>query len=851
MGLVVNTNVSSLMTQKSVQANQLDLNQAIDRLSSGKRINSAADDAAGLSIASRMEAQVRGLDQAVRNANDGISLVQASEGAMEEITAMLQRMRELAVQASNGVLTAEDRTNLQEEVSALQAEIDRVVDTTTFNNQKVLDGSFGKSLQIGMNAGQTVSVDIANLSALSLGGVTGAADTNAIVTANARGTEATPTETRLDFSNNDDYTFTVMFEVDGKEYSFAIDASVEDGSAKQIVDEINDKLTGKPDGYDITTTATTAVAGTANSVVDLSSVIEVSYVGKQVTLKNLQGGDIKISQGATVSVASGDIAVAGNISAGGGQVTVTSVAGGANSQNAIIGDDRFATRTFANTGKTGTAAVTAADAVATEVAVNFSGATIAASGGTIQLIIGGTTGASITVAASATAATLASTIATNASVTGFTFSASGNVLTVSKTDGTDFTFDIAAGSVASGSTLSVADTGGASTAFSIGTAASLSGGTEAIEAVDAIDGGTMYLDFLANDKYTFEFANSSGTVLSTAINLTYEGTAASLTDAATTINTVLQSAGGTFDFTATVDENRIKIVENGGNAFKIQNFASDGAGKAIASVASGQASGVEAVLLDDTTYTGSVITNANGVATATKLNLTTFGSEDTYSFTISDGTATAVVNPTLLDTADGTSAAGSAADMKNAVAVALARAGLDDVISVTASAANTAGNATGDFTLQLTHKLGYKVTIDDFASTGAGQMLVQAGSGSTGTAAYLNDNLNGDSNTQVVSNVNVGSQSLASDSISILDRAIADVDSQRSKLGAIQNRLEHTVSNLTNISVNTSAAQSRIMDADYAVESANLAKAQIMQQASAAMLAQANASGQIVLSLLG
>ena len=143
MALVVNTNVSSLIAQKNLAASKGNLDQALERLSSGSRINSAADDAAGLSISTRMESQIRGLNQAVRNANDGISLAQTAEGAMEEITAMLQRMRELSVQASNGSNTSDDLAAIDAEITSLKAEIDRVATDTSFNGQNLLDGSFG------------------------------------------------------------------------------------------------------------------------------------------------------------------------------------------------------------------------------------------------------------------------------------------------------------------------------------------------------------------------------------------------------------------------------------------------------------------------------------------------------------------------------------------------------------------------------------------------------------------------------------------------------------------------------------------------------------------------------------
>lgn len=177
---VINTNVKALNAQQAIKENNRTLTTAMERLSSGKRINSAKDDAAGLAIATRMEAQTRGLNMAIRNANDGISLLQTGEGAMSEVTDILQRMRELAVQSVNGTNNASDRVALNDEVEQLKAEIERIATTTEFNSQKLLDGSFkNKTLQIGDKADQTLDVAIGSIRIkdLGMGSTAGAADT--------------------------------------------------------------------------------------------------------------------------------------------------------------------------------------------------------------------------------------------------------------------------------------------------------------------------------------------------------------------------------------------------------------------------------------------------------------------------------------------------------------------------------------------------------------------------------------------------------------------------------------------------------------------------------------------------
>jgi flagellin len=181
---VINTNVMSLTAQRNLNASQNDLSTAIQRLSSGLRINSAKDDAAGLAIATRMTSQINGLNQAVRNANDGISMAQTTESALGEVTNNLQRIRELAVESANGTYSTADRAALDVEVQQRLAEIDRIASKTTFNGQNVLDGSLGSvDFQVGANVGDTVAVDFSTIDATTATlGVTGISVTGADAT---------------------------------------------------------------------------------------------------------------------------------------------------------------------------------------------------------------------------------------------------------------------------------------------------------------------------------------------------------------------------------------------------------------------------------------------------------------------------------------------------------------------------------------------------------------------------------------------------------------------------------------------------------------------------------------------
>ena len=243
MALTVNTNIASLTAQRNLTGSQNELSTSLERLSSGLRINSAKDDAAGLAISERFTAQIRGLNQGARNANDGISLSQTAEGALKEVTNNLQRIRELAVQSANSTNSASDRTALQQEVTQLIAEIDRVAEKASFNGIKLLDGTFtSKAFQVGADNGDTISIAaISSARTASMGAYNNASVTSGAISAAVAGTG--------DLTIN----------------SVDVKASVSDGvstsnatqSAKAIATAINESGTG------VTATASTTVAGAA------------------------------------------------------------------------------------------------------------------------------------------------------------------------------------------------------------------------------------------------------------------------------------------------------------------------------------------------------------------------------------------------------------------------------------------------------------------------------------------------------------------------------------------------------------------------------------------------------------
>jgi flagellin len=221
---VINTNTAATLTANALTKNERAMSQAMERLSTGQRINSASDDAAGLAISSRMTSQINGLNMAVRNANDGISMIQTAEGAMEEVGSMLQRMRELTVQAASGTMTTSDKAALNIEFGALEDQIQEIAKNTEWNGTKILDGSQGSvNIQAGANANQTIAVQFADLNTIH--GV-GTENTEAGAGANSSGA--------LDiFTNlgNDDVT-TDNAAGDSVEEDKDLDAQVITGSAQ-------------------------------------------------------------------------------------------------------------------------------------------------------------------------------------------------------------------------------------------------------------------------------------------------------------------------------------------------------------------------------------------------------------------------------------------------------------------------------------------------------------------------------------------------------------------------------------------------------------------------------------------
>lgn len=260
MGLTINTNVMSLNAQRNLGSSQSALAKSMQRLSSGLRINSAKDDAAGLGISDRMTSQIRGLNQAARNSNDGISLAQTAEGALQESTNILQRMRELAVQSANDTNSASDRTSLQAEVNQLKQEMTRIAETTEFNGKKLLDGSFTSAqFQVGANADQTIAISINSAKAVTLGN-------NSLTSDNATANFAIERATSAAAASAGNDVIAQTLTVIGKEGSQTAAVSAAD-TAAVIAAAVND------------ITADTGVTATAKTTATMSSLSTSGTIG--------------------------------------------------------------------------------------------------------------------------------------------------------------------------------------------------------------------------------------------------------------------------------------------------------------------------------------------------------------------------------------------------------------------------------------------------------------------------------------------------------------------------------------------------------------------------------------------
>ena len=924
---VINTNTAALNAQYNLSKVQSSMDDAMEALSSGKRITSAADDAAGLSIVTRMESQVRGLNQAMRNAADGQSVVDTAEGSMDEISNMLQRMRELALQAANGSNNLEDRNNLNAEVEQLQTEIDRVVETTKFNNQTLLDGSYEKSLQIGVYAGENLSIDISNMSTSSLGKINGFAAIQATTSAEFSSTsEKVDTVAQMTFNGDDRYDFKLTIGSD----TFTIsDADVEGNSAENIVDKINAAMTAASFatrdavkvehsgnvltitnelGTDIKVSEFSADANSTASYVSLSGKPADKLVGAEKLDSVILGGansaigtGFQVGMEAEAYAAATDetvvldgaekekitLAVEASSTAAAGAF-VTDTGSTATAYTLTVGSTILTAEAtgFADVGTLVTALQADSDYADADftVSTNSAGivvewkdagevddltASLTSNHSTALDVDGviakqGTNGPvekqSLDVSTSSTAGAAAFVTDTGSTSTTYTltvgtteltaagtgFADVGALVTALKSDADYAGADFSIGTDSSGITVTWKDAGAVeelatltstdSPALNV-TATEDQVGKAALSDALGEGGSRLYLDFVGADTYKFEIKDgaNSNTVIE-SFELAYDGSEDGLEAIATVVGTKLGDG-----WTVAASDGVVNIIRENGSAYRLESFSSEGGGRIMASTDSPTDVDGAGKLLEDNNHVTSATTSGIGAFNDTEVKLSVSSSTDRYSFTISDGTSTAHVKDQLGE------------DLAAAINYALDRAGMGGDVNAAVGLVAVESTSAGPV-ITLTQKEGAKIEIANFDSVGAGTITAEKVVTSGGTAEAVGFTMVLDDGDGIASDsvrdIDISSVSGAEAALSIIDAALEDITKQRADLGAISNRLDHTISNLGNIVVNTEAAQSRIEDADFAAETGNLTKAQILSQAATAMLAQANASKQSVLSLL-
>lgn len=804
MPLVINTNVGALNAQRQLVSSGSELSQAMERLSSGRRINSAADDAAGLAISNRQTSQIRGLDQAIRNANDGVSLIQTAEGALDESTNILQRMRELSIQSANGIYSDADRATLDAEFQQLIEELDRIAETTSFNGQNLLDGSLGDvALHIGSEAGQVIDFSIQGMSTSDLGLGATSSDLNG-GNINIGGSigegdvlinnQALSAITDL---GNDTTLFDVIDDIntniEGVSASGYNVVVAEGGGSGIISDSETLRLTlGSVDDqaevvYDITNTETMDdLVETINQITGGNITATLDDSGK-LSLSNVTGGTISVSYDSNSPYT--------GIDAVNGDTAIESITG-----ISVSGDS-------------------AGDGAGIE-AFNGSIALTADDGSTIT----------ITKGAGGTSADL--------SVLGFPeVVGAGEVLGVSL-DSTGQNNALASGDLIINGT-------------NIGAIPEDEGLQAKLDAINAQSDETgVTATSLARDAFTTK-ATDDYTELT--------ATAASFPAGDININGVNVATTGT-SVEATVTEINAETSNTGVSAFvdnagSIHLFSegqitlSDGGGGAITEFgAFTDLNGLPVAAADATTYASTVPSSGGTSAGSVSIN----------------GTEVSLSDLSSVDTI--------VADINTASGSTGVRAIIDDNGELQLSSPSRINVQLGSTGNALTSLSVLGVTLADLSSTpndlsddayvidpaikldSANDASISIEVTADGTAATGLQSLNTDLSSAIVgsalASLSIGTAEGANAAIESIDQALETINDTRSDLGAINNRLEFTMSNLSNISENTSAARSRIVDADFAAESANLSRAQVLQQASQAMLAQANAQPQQVLQLL-
>ena len=701
MSMVIGTNITSLTAQRHLAASKNDMENAMERLASGSRINSSRDDAAGLAISGRMESQISGLNQSVRNANDGIALAQSAEGALDETTSILQRMRDLSVQASSDTLTAGDRTSIQSEMTALTSEIDRISSTTTFNNKNLLDGTAtGLNFQVGISAGENVSLSVTGASATDLG-----------LTAGSTSSTSTPVQGLRMTTLNAATIFSDSISLNGENWAIDAAPTTAVGASLAVTNAAGATVQAK----------TSTAEGVAAIINHGTSIHGAVASASNVLLSGVIALDQTTLTDATLTIGGGLIDVSSNMAE---FITNINAQAGAGVQARLV--DATHLELFNTTG---------ADIVVGGTDTN-SGLTAATTIGHVAL-----TNADGTETAVTRGPRAGNTTANSVRLLGFNERTAASTIEGSGIAG------LAAGKLVAADDLTL---NGTTIAPSTSTAAAASAATLAAHfntftgqtGVTATAETSVVMTMDTTDVAGVVKSTNTGTdtMIINGVSLTLAIATSTMAQVTAAMNTALADSG----IRATAEDNKITLTSALGDTIKVT----------------------------DTQQNVSVHTQADGASVAAAATILNFTGHLTFN------------NASGGDVKFGT-IGGSDAEL----AATLTKLGLQ-----TQGASTTVANA--------------------------GEALSMTTSASAAKA------------------------------ITAIDAALEKVFASRGDLGAFQNRLDHTVSNLRNVSENTAFSRSQIQDTDFATESANLAKAQVLQQAGTAMLAQANASGQSVLSLL-
>ncbi len=767
MAITVNSNVSALTAQRNLNKSSSALATSMERLSSGSRINSAKDDAAGLQISNRLNSQIKGLGVAMKNASDGISMAQTAEGAMQESTNILQRMRDLALQSANGSNSDEDRASIQKEIGQLQSELTRIADSTSFGGQKLLNGAFGtKSFQIGANANESQSLGLSDISSSAIGRKYQSFDSSADLTTKvAGGTEKGAGQ--------------VLVKVGDKTHEIALNAGM---SAKDVQEKIN-SISGLSD---------VKVSGGEGS----SEPVQAT-----MTMSNL-----KINNGESLEITIGtadEIILKGTGNAENDAATF---------KTAIM--NAAAEAGYGVTEKDGEFTFTGPEdgsQISIQVQSGNNGVDTTISSGT-QVVLNGNAIAGEATPAVVAGVTEKSTNGIPAETTKATMTLSGLNVNTGETlalsiDGYDITLEGGAGPAT--------DNDKAAWAAQIQEAADKAGYT--------VEGDV-------DSGFTFT-GRSDGSQVNIGIDLATANTGATTA----TINGV-SYAGDSSDQAAAIETstNGIQGLDTMGQAtMELSGFAPMEDGETMTLTIDGAD-----VLIDSSVGGATPAAQAKNLAAAINSVMKDSGK---------DITATAGDNGKIMLT--------GAADGSNfEVKVALSTNATEETDGITIGGKAFYGDAVKTGSVETTNGRPASDFVIDFSNA-----KLDDGIASVSVGATVNDLESSDSAMTLaegttfksVASIDLSTTEGANEAVEILDKALASIDDQRASLGAFQNRMNSTINNLASIQENAAAGMSRIMDVDFAQETVNLTKQQILQQAGTSILAQAKQLPQAALSLLG